>query len=77
MTNVLDMIDNGSTDQPPIVKTTVRKWKRFGKRPSCVFKLNTFLIKSFLAAKFGFIGGYGVWQSYTFLTSKSHASRGF
>ena len=46
MTNVLDMIDNGSTDQPPIVKTTVRKWKRFGKRPSCVFKLNTFLIRS-------------------------------
>lgn len=34
MTNVLDMIDNGSTDHPPIVKTTARKWKRFGKRPS-------------------------------------------
>ena len=34
MTNVLDMIDNGSTDQPPIVKTAARKWKRFGKRPS-------------------------------------------
>ena len=46
MTNVLDMIDNGTTDHPPVVKTTVRKWKRFGKRPSFVFKLNTFLVFS-------------------------------
>ena len=28
--------------------------------PAFPFKLNTFLIKSFLVAKFGFIGGYGV-----------------
>ena len=42
MTNVLDMIDNGSTDQPPIVKTAARKWKRFGKRPSYVFKVSAF-----------------------------------
>ena len=28
--------------------------------PAFQFKLNTFLIKSFLAAKFGFIRGYGV-----------------
>ena len=28
--------------------------------PAFPFKLNTFLIKSFLAAKFGFISGYGV-----------------
>lgn len=34
MTNVLDMIDNGTTDQPPIVKKAVGKWRRFGKRPS-------------------------------------------
>ena len=45
MTNVLDMIDNGSTDHPPIVKTTARKWKRFGKRPSYVFKLSAFPIQ--------------------------------
>ena len=34
MTNVLDMIDEGTTDQPPIVKKAAAIWKRFGKRPS-------------------------------------------
>ena len=44
MTNVLDMIDNGSMDIP-IFKMTARKWKRFGKRPSYVFKLSAFPIQ--------------------------------
>lgn len=34
MTNVLDMIDEGTTDQPPIVKKAAGIWKRFGKRRS-------------------------------------------
>ena len=34
MTNVLDMIDEGTTDQPPIVKNAAGIWKRFGKRRS-------------------------------------------